>query len=272
MMVYPNPGSLGGHFAMQGFRIPEEAAQRRFLRFADLSIPAVMSFQTEDVWVFLIVIAKSQKRFPWMRELADESGVAILSDPIRIPFPLPRGQLRPTDWALISALRQAGDSAWSPLADSLHMTPRALGRRISLLMERDQLFFYPYIDLRRSSGTVAHVAVFFSPGTDEERARQSIVEEIPELHPLDPIFSTRVLLPDELRKYVGGEFQFMAPLPSMAVTDRVRHQIGRIPGVWNTHVSYPVQNEEVHSLLDRMIATAGRSPETRAPALSSDAS
>ena len=261
MMVYPNPVSLGGSFAMQGFRVPEERAQRRFLRLADLAIPAVMSFQTEDVWVFLIVLPGNRTNLPWTRELATEPGVTMLSDPIPIPFPRPKGRLRPTDWTIISALREAGDLDWASVARRLKMNVRALGRRVSQLVGRDQLFFYPYIDLRRSSGTVAHVAAFFSAGWDESLLRRSIVERIPEVHPLDSIFPVRVLLPPELRKFVAGEFQFMVPIASMATTDRIRREIGEIPGVWNTHVSFPVQNQEVHSVLDGLIATAAAASE-----------
>jgi DNA-binding Lrp family transcriptional regulator len=265
VMVYPNPASLGGCFAMEGFQVVGEPAQRRFLRLAALVVPAVMAFQTEDVWVFLVVSSDLRTNSPWTRELAAQDGVQFLGGPHRVSFPDPDGQLRPGDWACIAALRNMEELNWSAVARKLRMEPRAFRRRMVQLLERHQIFFYPYIDFSCSEGTVIHLATFLAPGADAELVRRSVTELLPDIHPIDPLFPTRTLLPPDLQRSVAGELQFMMAVTSMATTDRLRRQIGEIPGVCNTHVAYPVQNMGVQYVIDEMIAAASASYETLRP-------
>jgi DNA-binding Lrp family transcriptional regulator len=267
LAVYPNPEYLGCAFEMQGFHLElgESRSQPEFERRARELVPALLSFQTNDVWVYVMLRSLSESDTQsWTKELTAIPGVRALCDPYRITFPSPKGALRRSDWRILDALRERPEADLAVIAPAVEMTPRGLRRRLSQLIDHHQLFFYPSIDLTRSEGTVLYVGVLLAKDADPIAVRQAVVQRYPELHEIEDLFPLSIFLPPEVRALVSGDIPFMLPAASAAVTDRIRSEIALLPGVFDVLVNFPTRNMSFTRTLNERIGAVRGSPG-RAP-------
>jgi DNA-binding Lrp family transcriptional regulator len=267
LTVFPNPEYLGCRFEMQGFHLElgGSRSQPEFERKAREIVPALISFQTNDVWVYVILRSASESGAPsWTKELTAIPGVRALCEPFRLGFPSPRVPLRRSDWKILDALRERPEADVAVIARTVEMTPRGLRRRLSQLITHHQLFFYPSIDLTRSDGTVLYFGILLARDADPGAVRGAVAKQLPEMHEIEDLFPLATFLPPEVRDLVSGAIPFMLPAPSAAVTDRIRSEIALIPGVFDVLVNFPTRNLTFTSALNERIG-AVRGSSNRAP-------
>lgn len=254
LAIFPHPATLGCSFQMQMFRVRGPGVFEAFDRFAESALRTVMYFQSDNILVPLCLTPNLGARAARRTVPKVPPGVEVMSEPVPVVFPEPRGTLRPADRTIIRALRRAPDLDLSSAARSLRMTERGLRRRVVKLAEAHLLFFFPVMDFRPSNGTIAFVGPLLTAQANEVVVRQALFDYCPDALEIRVIVPPGPLLPPELRGIVDRWISFLVPTGSMAEADRIREEIGRVPGVVDTVVTFPVRTVELPGTVDRALA------------------
>jgi hypothetical protein len=128
---------------------------------------------------------------------------------------------------------------------------RSAGAQGHRLVDADALFFLSELDFRFAQGTVAWAGALFHPGYDARHIQAKLVTRDPDPLPIEQVFPFDLLLPVPLPVPVGGAFPFFIPLRSATVGDRLRPDIGAVPGAVGVLVGFPTRNSCGDHVLDR---------------------
>ena len=267
--VFPNPDALGCAFYFQGFAVEGARFLARLETEVARSPNVAFLFQVADFYG-VVEVTKSLERLPPLQHRLERlQGVRTMFAPVRIAFPPSRGELRPRDVRIVAALRRLPAPDWERVSADVGMTVHGLRRRISQLLDSDQLFFFPELDFRKSHGSVALVTIFLLPGTSEESIRKSVHERFPDYMELENIFPHQTMIPPSLQgPYQRGASPGAAPpvarafccfvaLKSAAEGDELHREFASIPGVYEPLILYPIRSFAVPRWVDAWTARKG---------------
>jgi DNA-binding Lrp family transcriptional regulator len=263
--IFPNPDQLGCAFYFQGFAVEGADSLMEFERAATESSEIVFVFQVQQFYGVLELAPSAKRLAPLARRLGRIPHVRAQFAPIPVRFPSSKRPLRRSDWIIIRAFRRLREIDWRRVASDVEMTPRRLRRRVSQLVDADQIFFFPQLDFRKSEGTVALVIVFLLPELTEPEIRRQLLERFPDHIEVENLYPTQIALPASLRGplavnegpaspiQVPAQYSFFLPIPSIASGDELHRELSRLPGVFQVLITYPVHDFEVPACFDRRV-------------------
>jgi DNA-binding Lrp family transcriptional regulator len=256
--TFVNPDQLGRRMYMQAFRIPITHARDEFLRTAAVSLSAIQCFQTDTVLVPLFLRPERTAAGAGGDVPVSLPDAEVLCAPYPLSFPPSKARLRSSDWTVIRQIRAHRDLDWTAIARALGISARKLRRRVTELMARDQLFFFPMTDFSRSAGTTAILAPMLGEGGRKETVRSALASLVPDSLELENTLPMQVVLPEDFQRRLTGSMQFFVPAASMAGADQLRAALNQVPGVLDTLVTFPVRNFDFPEVMDALIRDFGR--------------
>ncbi|HYA57832.1 MAG TPA: hypothetical protein VEH57_05145 [Thermoplasmata archaeon] len=276
-VAFPNPDLFGRTFYFQGFGVDGARSLTAFEHAASRSPHVALIFQVQALYGVLVAVASPEECESLVKTMRQVPGVRETAPPVPVRFPSSRAPMRRTDWKIVAGFRRHSPVDWRRVAADAGITTRGLRRRVSQLIEANQIFFFPELDFRRSEGPVAQAILLLEPGASEPDVRKLMVARFPDHIPMENIFPLQTMAPPSLQgPYraggsapsdlgVAAAYSCFIPVRSSAEGDDLHRTLSAIPGVYEPLIMFPVHNFEAVGFFDARIAEMLESCEFPVP-------